>query len=180
MRPFLKLDNITLFFLLTLPIISFIMFVFMFAQNKNAIGFPVYILTDILIFLQLFILLFFAKEVITQIKLSKLSKILNILLSVLLFVSIVIIHLSLKKAASQPTLSELNGFEKSYISYLIQFKTGIYIILLMLLILCYYSIAKQLNKINDSNTIASFLKLCFTPLTLGWIKRKIQLETSPK
>ncbi|WP_298341132.1 hypothetical protein [uncultured Algibacter sp.] len=145
----------------------------MYANDKNIISFPVSILTDIFIFLQLFSLLFFAKETITQIKLFKLSKTLNIVLPILLFISISIVHLSLKKALFQSSISELNGFEKSYISYLTQFKTGIYFVMFGLLIFSYSSIAKQLNKMKNTNVVSNFFKLCFTPLSIGWLKRNI-------
>lgn len=176
MRPLLKLPNIVIFLLLILPIIGFIMFVFMYANNKNIISFPVYILMDIFIFLQLFLLLFFAKETITQIKLFKLSKFLNIILAILLFISVVIIHLSLKKASFQSGISELNGFERSYISYLTQLKTIVYLILVVLLFFSYYNIARQLNKTKNINVAPSFLKLCFIPLSIGWLKRNIYLH----
>lgn len=173
MRPLLKLPNILLFLLLILPVIGFMVFVFMYANDKNIISFPVYILTDIFIFLQLFLLLFFTKETITQLKLFKLSKILNITLAILLFVSTIMVHLSLKKASFQSGISELNGFERSYISYLTNLKTIIYLVLIGLILFSYYNIARHLSKTKNINASSSFLKLCFTPLSIGWLKRNI-------
>lgn len=173
MRPLFKLNNIILFLLLIFPIIGFMGFIVLYAQNENIISFPVYILTDIFIFLQLFLLLFFAKETIAQIKLFKLSKTLSIVLPILLFVSAVVVHLSFKKASFQSGISELNGFEKSYISYLTQIKTGTYLILFGLLVFSYSRIAKQLNKLKNTNITFNFLKLCFTPLSIGWLKQNI-------
>ena len=174
MRPLFKLNSLLIFLLLILPIIGFVVCLVLYGNNKHIIDFPVFILTDIFIFLQLFLLLFFAKETIAQIKLFKLSKMLSVILVVLLFVSLLIIRLSFKKVAHEPTFAEMIGGERSYISYLTQFKTIIYLVLIGLLLFSYYSIATQMKKNTSSNIISNFLKLCFLPLTIGWLKRKIE------
>ncbi len=150
-------------------------FLVLYGNNKHIIDFPVYILTDIFIFLQLFLLLFFAKETIAQIKLFKLSKALSAVLAILLFVSLLIVRLSFKKVAYEPTFAEMIGDERSYISYLTQFKTIIYLVLFVLLLLVYFIIGKTLTKKHpNTNAFGNFIMLCMSPLTIGWLKKKLR------